>query len=388
MATRSVWLTRKYAPIGRRTASAHRFMNSTLLLLRVVVLPEMLGAHAVLVPPFHRTAGARTVVVLARPVVVALGHLVKHPWTDADIVRHDPAPAEKVVRHGRQPEAGAGAFLSLIENRDFEPAIFLQIDSGGHLHQRGHVHPIAKVDRVGEGIQLVAACRSPRLRRIVGCRLLDPRSGRLRRSGLGHMILCCRRSVRRSYEPDGRTPSFSVEPVRRCSRWRPFYNSTEHTMAQPWERLAAVARMATDGIIVIDNDGRIRLFNAASERLFGCSEQDAMGILLERFIPPRLHARYRATLDHWRQANPEVRDIGPRSIGWGLRTTGEKFPCEVSIAQCHVGGTQELVIQRSRHHRAKTVPRRRPGTASRSSGSCSTFRERSSPFRKKASTRT
>ena len=102
--------------------------------------------------------------------------------------------------------------------------------------------------------------------------------------------------------------------------------------------------MATDAIIVIDDGGRIRLFNAAAERLFGCSEQDAIGTHLERLIPPRLHARYRAGMDHWRQANPQVRDVGVRSIWWGLRTTGETFPCEVSIAQCHVGGTQELMI--------------------------------------------
>src|SRR5262249_30729085 len=29
---------------------------------------------------------------------------------------------------------------------------------------------------------------------------------------------------------------------------------------------------------------------------------------------------------------------------WGWRTTGEKFPCEVSIAQCRVGETYELMI--------------------------------------------
>ena len=49
-------------------------------------------------------------------------------------------------------------------------------------------------------------------------------------------------------------------------------------------------------------------------------------------------------MDRWRQSTPQVPDVGMRSIWWGLRTTGEKFPCEVSIAQCQVGGTQELMI--------------------------------------------
>jgi PAS domain S-box-containing protein len=111
------------------------------------------------------------------------------------------------------------------------------------------------------------------------------------------------------------------------------------------DRLAAVVETATDGIIAIDEDGRVRFFNATAERLFCCSEQDAIGCHLERFIAPRLHARYRAGMDHWRQADFEVRQIEVRSRWWGIRTTGETFPCEVSIARCQVGTTQELVMR-------------------------------------------
>jgi PAS domain S-box-containing protein len=121
-------------------------------------------------------------------------------------------------------------------------------------------------------------------------------------------------------------------------------NTLDPTSLLHRDRLAAVIELATDGMIVIDTHGRIRLFNAAAERLFGCRERDATGALLERFIPPRLHAAYRAGMGRWRRTEAEARDIGLRSISWGLRTTGEKFPCEVSIAECQVGSTQELVI--------------------------------------------
>jgi PAS domain S-box-containing protein len=111
------------------------------------------------------------------------------------------------------------------------------------------------------------------------------------------------------------------------------------------ERLGAVVELATDGIVVIDDSGRIRLFNASAERLFGCSEQHALGTDLERFIPPRLHARYRAGMDRWRrQVNSQAGNVGAPSVWWGLRTTGQMFSCEVSIAQCQVGGAQELLI--------------------------------------------
>jgi PAS domain S-box-containing protein len=124
----------------------------------------------------------------------------------------------------------------------------------------------------------------------------------------------------------------------------PDHRSSEHPLRQPEERLGAVGRIATNAIIVVDDGGRIRLFNAVAERLFGCSEQDAIGTHLEHLIPPRLHARYRAGMDHWRQAILQGRDVEARSIWLGLRSTGETFACEVTIAQCQVGGTQELII--------------------------------------------
>jgi PAS domain S-box-containing protein len=110
------------------------------------------------------------------------------------------------------------------------------------------------------------------------------------------------------------------------------------------ERLAAVVEMATDAIIVIDEGGRIRLFNAAAERLFAWPEPEAIGHALERLIHPRLHTRYRVGMDRWRRANPQVGDFRGRSIWWASRTTGEMFPCEVSIAQCRIGTTLELMI--------------------------------------------
>jgi PAS domain S-box-containing protein len=114
--------------------------------------------------------------------------------------------------------------------------------------------------------------------------------------------------------------------------------------------------MAMDAIIVVDDGGRIRLFNATAQRLFGCSEQDAIGTHIERLIPRRLHARYRAAMDYWRQASLQVRDVGTRSIWLGLRSTGETFPCEVTIAQCQVEGTQEFIISlRNRTERKRSA---------------------------------
>src|SRR5262252_4276834 len=121
-------------------------------------------------------------------------------------------------------------------------------------------------------------------------------------------------------------------------------SSTGEELRRHEQRLAAAVETATDAIIVIDDSGRIRLFNAAAERLFSCSERDAINTHLERFIPPRLHPRYRTGMDHWRQAGPQLPDGRARSAWRGLRSTGEQFPCEVSTASYHIEGARELMI--------------------------------------------
>ena len=41
-----------------------------------------------------------------------------------------------------------------------------------------------------------------------------------------------------------------------------------------------------DGIITFDQNGLVKSFNSASERLFGCPAKDAVGSSLQRFIAP------------------------------------------------------------------------------------------------------
>ena len=55
-------------------------------------------------------------------------------------------------------------------------------------------------------------------------------------------------------------------------------------------RLAGVIASAMDGILCYDDEGIIRIFNRASERIFGCVAGAAIGTDVERFLP----ARYRS----------------------------------------------------------------------------------------------
>lgn len=54
----------------------------------------------------------------------------------------------------------------------------------------------------------------------------------------------------------------------------------------------ALVQSAGDGIVAAGTDGSILLWNRAAERIFGYSEQEALGHSLDLIIPERLRARH------------------------------------------------------------------------------------------------
>jgi PAS domain S-box-containing protein len=58
------------------------------------------------------------------------------------------------------------------------------------------------------------------------------------------------------------------------------------------EILAALVERADDAVIVADAGGAIRYWNAAAERMFGYSGEDAIGASLDLIIPEKMRARH------------------------------------------------------------------------------------------------
>jgi len=116
------------------------------------------------------------------------------------------------------------------------------------------------------------------------------------------------------------------------------HRQTQQGLQEMERQLAGIIHSAMDGIITIDEEQRIVLFNAAAETMFGCSAHDVMGHLIDRFIPIRFRRNHQRHIENFGETSVTNRRMGELGLIFGLRANGEEFPLEASISKVSVGG--------------------------------------------------
>ena len=117
----------------------------------------------------------------------------------------------------------------------------------------------------------------------------------------------------------------------------------EQSLLESRARLAGIVQSATDAIVVLDERLRIVFFNAAADRMFGGPDQP-IGSHIERFVAPRFHRAIADGVDSLRRKDNQAGSVGVRPGLCGLRTNGDEFLCEASIAPYAIDGSQEFAI--------------------------------------------
>jgi PAS domain S-box-containing protein len=116
--------------------------------------------------------------------------------------------------------------------------------------------------------------------------------------------------------------------------------ASEHDVHTGREHLAAIIGSAMDGIITVDRDQRIVLFNKAAEEIFRCPASEAIGQSLDRFIPERFRQVHRTHVEDYGATGRTARSIYSPATLTALRADGEEFPVEITISRVNVGGEQ------------------------------------------------
>ncbi|MDA1097696.1 MAG: PAS domain S-box protein [Proteobacteria bacterium] len=109
-------------------------------------------------------------------------------------------------------------------------------------------------------------------------------------------------------------------------------------------RLAGMLSVAPDAIVAVDEDARIRVFNAGAEKLFGHRAPDIIGRPLEELIPARFRAAHAGHMKHFRASPEQSRLMTERSVIVGVRADGSEFPAEASVSKLEMDGETILTV--------------------------------------------
>ncbi|MBL8287679.1 MAG: PAS domain S-box protein [Rubrivivax sp.] len=96
-------------------------------------------------------------------------------------------------------------------------------------------------------------------------------------------------------------------------------------------RYQGVLEYAPDAIVIVNDVGRIVLFNARAREMFDRPSAEVIGEPIEMLLPARLrqaHVRHRSAF----LAAPRMRPMGAGLELHGVRRNGEEFPVEISLS--------------------------------------------------------
>jgi len=112
----------------------------------------------------------------------------------------------------------------------------------------------------------------------------------------------------------------------------------EDALIENEEKFRMISASAEDAILMMDNDGRISFWNKAAERIFGWSEEEALGKDLHLFlVPKRYHDDYRKGFEKFRRTGEGIA-VGKTLELSALRKDGTELPVELSVAAAKLRG--------------------------------------------------
>lgn len=99
------------------------------------------------------------------------------------------------------------------------------------------------------------------------------------------------------------------------------------------KRTAEISRFfqhATEGILVVNEQGEIIKINLSAEKLFGYEKNELLGKKIEKLVPKRFSKKH---VDHRKDFNkhPQARSMGIGLELFGLKKDGTEFPLEISL---------------------------------------------------------
>ena len=112
---------------------------------------------------------------------------------------------------------------------------------------------------------------------------------------------------------------------------------------RPTEHFQGIVDHAADGIVSVDANRRIVMFNHAAVEIFGYDAADVLGHPLDVLLPERVRGAHRQLVDGFAMLPGTARRMNPdRSELTGRRADGTEFPAEITISKIDHDGEVTL----------------------------------------------
>ncbi len=118
----------------------------------------------------------------------------------------------------------------------------------------------------------------------------------------------------------------------------------EQSLRQSEARLLGIVDSSMDGIVTVDEQQGILLFNPAAEHMFRCSEATMVSMTLETFVSNFLRADSVLLLNMLERNEISNLRLGELSNIYGRRVGGEEFPLELAVSRSYVDGNRLLTM--------------------------------------------
>ena len=99
-----------------------------------------------------------------------------------------------------------------------------------------------------------------------------------------------------------------------------------------------------DGIVSVDEQGRIILFNRAAEEMFGFTAADVTNKPIELLLPDRFHQSHRQEVQEYAATASAPRTMGHKREVVGRRSDGSEFPVEATLCRRVIDETLILTV--------------------------------------------
>jgi PAS domain S-box-containing protein len=109
-------------------------------------------------------------------------------------------------------------------------------------------------------------------------------------------------------------------------------------------RLRQVLVSANDGILILDSDLRVRMFNRSAENIFGYPHEDMLGNSIDRLIPNESRSRHAELVVKFTTGSDGTRAMGNWRVVRALRASGDTFPASISITKSTLQGEATYLV--------------------------------------------